>query len=153
LGLIAMTTALLVQPARFLRRFPVKQWSHPSLVSATGFALVLMIFVLDGLINGMLNVLYVIAAGGLANVVTRQSWPYIEKSALPTDQAARMAAHSRDAVRVLKSQGRFVEAKTAWLLALDSLSKTQSNGSAVPALDGPWCDCANDLAWLLATAP
>jgi tetratricopeptide (TPR) repeat protein len=149
LGLIAMTTALLLPTALLIKRFPVQQWDHPSLVSATGCALILNIFVLDGLINGMLNLLYIIAAGGLINVVAARGRPGIKVAAVPKPG---MMAH-QNAGRALKDQGRFAEAKTAWLRALDVSTNESAARPDLAALDQPWCDCANDLAWLLVTSP
>jgi tetratricopeptide (TPR) repeat protein len=150
-GLFGMTTALLLPAALFFGRFPVQQWDHPSLVPATAIALVLNIFVLDGLFNGMNNILYIIAAGGLANVISVRTRPSVKISALSAD--ARVVAQYLDIGRTLKDQGRFAEAKTAWLHALDLLTKRPAAQPVLPVLDQPWCDCANDLAWLLATAP
>ena len=55
--------------------------------------------------------------------------------------------------RALKQQGRFADAKTAWLHALDLLTEWNGGSQTRPARDQEWCDCANDLAWLLATVP
>jgi len=150
-GLIGMTTALLLPSALFLRRFPVQQWDRPDLVSAAGIALVLIIFCLDGLINGMLNILYVIAAGGLANIVSGRARPRAKIAVLSAAHQARVVAQYRDLGRGFKNQGRFAEAKTAWLHALGLLTQGPATRPDRVAYNQPWCDCANDLAWLLAT--
>ena len=149
-GLTAMTTALLLPTALLLRRFPVQQWDHPSMVSATGFALILNLFVIDGLINGMLNLLYTIAAGGLVNVVGAHGRQSIMTAGGPK---TKLMAQYRDVGRAMKNQGRFAEAKTAWLRALDVRNNESAARPGVAALEQPWCNCANDLAWLLVTSP
>jgi predicted Zn-dependent protease len=53
----------------------------------------------------------------------------------------------------LKNQGRFAEAKAEWLGALEMLNQLATAHPAVPRHREQWCDCANDLAWLLVTAP
>ena len=55
--------------------------------------------------------------------------------------------------RSLKDQGRFAEAKTAWLGALDLLTDKMAVRPVHPADFQQWCDCANDLAWFLVTTP
>jgi tetratricopeptide (TPR) repeat protein len=146
-GLIAMTTALLLPSAVFVQRFPPTQWGQPALVSAAGFAVLANIFVLDGLINAMPNILFVIAVGGLANAAWGRTRPEDETGAQPADQAA----HYREAGRALKNEGRLREAKAAWLHALELLHSSQPERPGPVAVEQSWCDCANDLAWLLAT--
>jgi tetratricopeptide (TPR) repeat protein len=150
LGLASMTAALLLPTMLLVKRYPVTQWDQPSVVSATGFALILNVYVLDGLINGMLNLLYVIAAGGLVNVVTARSSQRIKIAA---DPKASTLAQYRDMGRVFKGQARFADAKSAWLRALDVVTNKSVRGIGLAALEQPWCDCANDLAWLLITSP
>jgi tetratricopeptide (TPR) repeat protein len=150
-GLIAMTTALLLPSALFLRRFPVEQWDRPDLISAAGITLVLIIFCLDGLINGMFNLLYIIGSGGLVNIVSGRARPQAKMPVLSAAHQARLAAQYRDLGRAFKNQGDFAEAKTAWLHALDLLTQSPAMRPDCVAYNQPWCDCANDLAWLLAT--
>ena len=139
LGLISMTTALLLPTALLIKRFPVPQWSHANLVSATGFALILNLFVIDGLINGMPNILYVIAAGGLSNIVALRGPQGVKRGIGPQ---ARTMAEYRDLGRAMKNQGRFAEAKTAWLCALDLLTKRPAARPGRAVLELPWSNCA-----------
>jgi tetratricopeptide (TPR) repeat protein len=146
-----MTTALLLPAALFLKRFHVQQWGHETLASAAAFTLLLILFVVDGLINAFPNILYVIAAGGLASIASGRARPDIEKPMRSVNYTARVAAQYRDAGRALKDQGRFAEAKSAWLQALGLLNKGPAGQPDHLALDQGWCDCANNLAWLVAT--
>jgi tetratricopeptide (TPR) repeat protein len=151
-GLLSMVTALLLPAVLFLKRFAVSQWNQPSLAPVAAIAVVIDLCMLDSLFNGMLNVLYIIATGGLMNIVSA-------KAALPTQPSSaenpleEQAAHYRDLGRALKDQGRYLEAKTAWSYALEFRTKLVSAQPNLPLLRRQWCDCANDLAWLLVTAP
>jgi hypothetical protein len=152
-GLALMATSMLLPGVLFLKRFPVKQWDQPSLAPAAVIAVVVDLYLLDGLMNGMINVIYVIAAGGLVNIVPSLAGPQVQRAGSSTGARESMVAWYRSQGRSLKSQGRFKEAKTAWLLALDSLSQHTVDHSAVSADHQQWCDCANDLAWFLVTVP
>ena len=68
-GLVLMATAMLLPAVLFLKRFPVEQWDDPGLAPAVVIAVIVDLYLLDGLFNGMLNVIYIIAAGGLVNIV------------------------------------------------------------------------------------
>lgn len=154
LGLTLMTTALILPVALFLVRFPVVQWRWPNLAHVTVIALIVNLYLLDCLLNAMLNVIYVIAAGGLANIVT--SHPRrTDKAVSAGANREILAARYRAAGRAAKDQGRLAEAKTAWLHALDLLTRLATAQPSVqrPVIDEQWCACANDLAWLLANAP
>jgi tetratricopeptide (TPR) repeat protein len=152
-GLIALTTTLLLPAVLFLKRFPIKLWDQPSLAPAAAIAVVVDLCLLDGLFNGMLNVIYIIAAGGLVNIVSHKAALAAQAAGSATSSAQSHAAHYRDLGRVLKEQRRYLEAKVAWTSALGLLTKEASAHPDVPALRLQWCECANDLAWLLVSAP
>jgi hypothetical protein len=188
LGLCLFTAALLLPPVLFVRRFPVERWSDPDLAPAAVIAVILDLFLLDSLSNGMLNVIYLIAAGGLASVVSSSApmrkvhddnqrapaarpWRKHSNSRTVRIRASRqgdvpiaavacsplprgtLAARYRRLGRTLKDHGRPAEAKTAWLSALDLLTEPLLVPSSTPSLSQDWCDCANDLAWLLLSTP
>jgi tetratricopeptide (TPR) repeat protein len=152
-GLVLMATALLLPGVLFLKRFPVEQWDHPSLAPATVVAVIVDLYLLDGLFNGMLNVIYVIAAGGLVNIVPARGRPQVQKTAWPANSRERLVVRYRSLGRSLKNQGRFAEAKTAWLHALELLTEQTTVHPLDSAHRQQWCDCANDLAWFLVTVP
>lgn len=188
-GLLALTTVLLLPVALFLRRFAAKEWTHADLAPAVAIALVLNLYLFDCLFNGMFNAIYIIAAGGLLNVVGVRPNPWLAhyddirisraddaQSCLPAaeatletsiyqgkahvepsaafhepleNRALRYQALGRD----LKTEGRPAEAKAIWLHALDLWTELTTTCPDRPLLHQHWCDCANDLAWLLANAP
>ena len=151
-GLTLFTTALLLPAVLFLNRFSVQQWAEPGLASAAVIAVVVDVSLLDGLLNGMINLVYIVAAGGLVNIATSRTLV----QALPTSPG--MAALEKQSLayqsagRALRDQGRYLEARNAWSCALDLLSKQLSARPDLPVLRQRWCECANDLAWLLAMA-
>jgi tetratricopeptide (TPR) repeat protein len=78
--------------------------------------------------------------------------PLVQKLAGSTSAEGVLITDYRTAARALRKQGRFTEAKTAWIRALNLLSEP-ANNSDLSARRQQWCDCANDLAWFLVTAP
>jgi tetratricopeptide (TPR) repeat protein len=152
-GLLALTTALLLPAVLFLRQFSVNQWAEPNLAPVAAIAVIVDLCLLDGLFNGMLNVIYIIAVGGLVNVVSARVVLPAELAGSAMTSAAQHAIEYRDLGRTLKDDRRYAEAKTAWCVSLDLLSKLASAQPDHSTLHQQWCDCANDLAWLLANAP
>lgn len=69
LGLWSFTIALILPVLLFALRFPPERWNHPDLAAVTAMAVCLSLFLLDCLANGMLDIIYIIAAGGLVNIV------------------------------------------------------------------------------------
>ena len=156
-GLISLTLAMLLPAGLFLARFPIERWNQPGLAPVAVIATIVDLFLLDCLVNAMPNVIYVIAAGGLFNIVPSRTRS--QTSDHGDDSHARvarteetLAAQYRARGRASKDQGRLVEAKTAWLHALDLHTKLTAADPGRPALHQQWCDCANDLAWLLVNA-
>ena len=151
--------------------------------------MVLNLYLLDCMINGMLNAIYLIAAGGLLNVAgTRLPLlptnhhdgnrgraaepsvpvpgaaasldPRISQVEAIIDQDAgldtpseRLAIRYQMAGREAKAAGRFAEAKAAWVHALDLRTELTTACPDHRILRERFCECANDLAWLLANAP
>jgi hypothetical protein len=170
-GLATMTIAMILPVILFIRRFPVSQWDHPGLAPITGMTVILALFLLDGLSNGFLNPIYIIIAGGVVNInpsrfglqastrggATRAAGGGRDETAVAvtsgsvvpgSDLAGRYQSLGRDA----KDRGQSGEAAAAWQHALDLLTELLVAHPEHPALRRCWCDCANDLAWLLTGA-
>jgi len=188
-GLVALTTVLLLPVALFLRRFTVNQWDRADLAPTVIIALIVNLYVLDCMVNGMFNAIYIIAAAGLLNVAgTRSNARLVHDdngesgradnacSRLPVAKATpgisicqrkahiaadvgfskpqeNLALQYQTLGRDLKTQGRPAEAKAVWLHALDLWTELTTTCPDRSLLNQHWCDCANDLAWLLANAP
>lgn len=67
-GLASLTAMLMLGPGLLLLNVRPSQWLHPALAPAVALALVVVLFTFDSLVNGMLNPLYTIAAGGLTGM-------------------------------------------------------------------------------------
>ncbi len=65
-GLIAFTATLLLPVWLTLKRFPIRHWSHPQVAPAAAMAMVLIIYMVDNLLNAMINPVFMLAAGALA---------------------------------------------------------------------------------------
>jgi tetratricopeptide (TPR) repeat protein len=65
----------------------------------------------------------------------------------------RLGVRYRQLGRALKNEGDFAQAKSAWLFALDLLGAPRSSQRGRRAVSKEWCDCANDLAWLMVSSP
>lgn len=65
-GLAAFTATLLLPVWLTLKRFPIRHWSHPQVAPAAAMAMVLIIYMVDNLLNAMINPVFMLAAGALA---------------------------------------------------------------------------------------
>jgi len=71
-GLVSVTTVLLLPPAKLTLRAPIKRWLAPSAAPAVGLAMAVTIYMLDNLLNAMANPVFVVAAGGLTGLAIRR---------------------------------------------------------------------------------
>jgi tetratricopeptide (TPR) repeat protein len=159
-GLVLIYVAMILPVTRFAWRFPVRLWGLPQMAAASLAAALLSLYMIDCLLNAFVNIIYVTLAGGLNGIELAQ----LHTSATSTKGAThRKPASRQDAVlveglcaidqsyskgRTLKGEGRFEEARGAWLETLDLLDTLTKAHSNQPELRRRWCDCANDLAWL-----
>ena len=107
---------------------------------------------LDGLFNGMLNVVYLAASGGLVNLAVARAVARCTKPGHAITSAETPAIQYQSLGRVFRDQGQYLEAKNAWLCALSFLTKQATAQPSEPIVRRQWCDCANDLAWLFVSA-
>lgn len=69
-GLVSLFTAMLLPiAALFWLRFPARTWAHPKVAPAAVLALMLLVYVVDCILNGLINPLYILATGGIAGLV------------------------------------------------------------------------------------
>ncbi|HEY9826619.1 MAG TPA: O-antigen ligase domain-containing protein, partial [Stenomitos sp.] len=72
LGLASWVAALLVPVLGFvLFRYPVETWQYPQVVPAAVLAIGLILYIIDCLVNGMVNPIYTLVAGGIGGLVAR----------------------------------------------------------------------------------
>ena len=68
-GMFLWTTMLLLPSWLFALRFSARQWRDPAVAPMAVLAVLLGIYLVDCLVNGFLNLSYVVACGGLAGAV------------------------------------------------------------------------------------
>jgi hypothetical protein len=151
-GLALMSTAMLLPVLLFLVRYPAIQWTSPSLAPAAALAVILNLFLIDCLFNAQPNAIYIMIAGGLVGMVPVRH-PRAEHAA-PSGSTSyeSLATRYLAAGRAAKEKGRLAEAKSTWLRVLELLAEQRAARPGDHVIRQQWCDCANDLAWLLVNA-
>ena len=153
-GLTNLYLALILPAALFVWRFPARLWLDPWLASGTVAAVLLGLYIVDCLLNGFPNIIYITLAGGLAGIEPKQlrllppgSGSQAVKRSGSADQLA-LADRNRRLGRALKAEGRLTEAEVVWRQSLDLLDKLRAAYPNNPDLQQRCCDCTNDLVWL-----
>ncbi|MCL2645689.1 MAG: hypothetical protein FWD61_01635 [Phycisphaerales bacterium] len=72
-GLTALTTMILLPVVLFLRRWPAKSWSQPAVAPAAVLAVMLALYMIDNILNAMINPIFVMTAGGMGGVMSAQA--------------------------------------------------------------------------------
>lgn len=178
IGLASLTFAILLPPLLFLKRYPPEQWLDPLVAPAAVFAVILSLYMIDCLANAMINLVYIVAIGGMASAVSSRSrlrhddssihpennFLYlngpsaapayrIPQYASPSSAVETLAGRYTDMGRSLAQRGRRGEAKTAWFHALELWSRAVSNAPDDSRTAAAWSDCCNDLACFLIEEP
>jgi hypothetical protein len=179
-GLLLFYVAMILPAARFVWRCPPGIWCDPRVATGTLVSAFLALYMCDCLLNAFPNMIYVTLAGGLVSInpdrfraiasgrggaasATRAT-PRGHRAQMPAVDAVTagaapgagriiLADRYRSLGRSFKQEGRFDEAESAWRQALDVLTDVLNANPNSPAQRLEWCDCANDLAWLLANHP
>jgi hypothetical protein len=84
-GLTAITTILLLPVLLFLVRFRPSEWNTPQLAPTAALALLLALYMIDNLLNAMINPVYFLCAGGLTGLC---SSPEVKRRSLVQAPAA-----------------------------------------------------------------
>ncbi len=66
IGLSGLCLTILTPAILFFRRFRSRYWSHPMLASLSAMAVLLCLYMIDCLMNAMLNPVFILGAGGLS---------------------------------------------------------------------------------------
>lgn len=89
LGLAAMTASILLPVARLLRLYPASRWGSPEIAPAAALAVLLILYMVDNLLNAMINPIFMLAAGGLAGLDGQEQYATEEvPDYLPAPHAA-----------------------------------------------------------------
>ena len=155
-GLSLFYLSLALPAHRFVFRFAPKLWADPRVAASSLAAALVGLYMIDCLLNGFVNIVYVTLAGGLAGLEPKQLRSNAVRIAVGTAAGAGKivrADHDYNRGRTLKAEGRLEESLAFWRHALNLLSEAMTTDHESLDLKRRWCDCANDLAWLLANAP
>ena len=179
IGLTLFYAALILPAVVFVLRFPPPSWGDPRLAAGSLAAVLLGVYMVDCLMNGFVNIIYVTLAGGLIGLepgrlgviaTARRGTEAAQRGAAgavppaaasgvepagagPSSGRLALADRCRTLGRSFKQDGRPDEAEAAWRQALDVLTGLLQADRNAPEVRRRWCDCANDLAWLRANHP
>lgn len=70
-GLVSLTAAILLPSVVFLIRYPAKLWKHPSVAPAAALVICIILYMLDCVLNAMVNPIFMLASGGIATLVVQ----------------------------------------------------------------------------------
>ena len=71
-GLISLMASFLLPVVRFVQRYPASLWINYKIAPAAVIAVILVLYMIDCLLNAMVNPVYMVACGGLAGLVLKQ---------------------------------------------------------------------------------
>ncbi|MGD9973166.1 MAG: hypothetical protein AB7S77_08915 [Desulfatirhabdiaceae bacterium] len=69
-GLTFLTLVILGPVCMLAYRYPVKNWGQSDIAPASGLAMLLILYMIDSLLNAMVNPIFMLAAGGLMGLKT-----------------------------------------------------------------------------------
>ena len=121
-GLFSWTTVLLLPPWLFLVRYPVQQWKTYTVGPMVVIAALLGLYMIDCLMNGFLNLVYVVASGGLICTLPMNSKRRIsiqdssERGQLPWSPKSRLSCGQvEDPTMLAEPSADPIEAETRML--------------------------------------
>ena len=65
IGLVSLMLTILLPAIVFVVRYPTWLWIHPTLAPAAALSVTLVLYMLDGLLNAMINPLFMLTAGAI----------------------------------------------------------------------------------------
>ncbi len=72
-GLASFTAVILLPVWLTVKRIPIRLWSHPKAAPAAAMAVVLILYMVDNLLNAMINPVFMLMAGALSAQVAPKS--------------------------------------------------------------------------------
>jgi hypothetical protein len=93
-GLVSLYVAMLMPTfSLFWTRYPARLWANKKVAAAAVIALITLLYMVDCLVNAMINPIYILAAGGIAGLVLRRE--RISKKTVQNVPTARMIPSRR----------------------------------------------------------
>lgn len=72
-GVVSLTASLLLPGIGFLQRYPVSLWFNRKVAPGAALTVLLVLYMLDCVLNAMINPIYMLACGGIAGVALKQT--------------------------------------------------------------------------------
>lgn len=72
-GVISLMASILLPAIAFVLLYPAQMWNHHKVASVAVLAVLLVLYMLDCLLNAMINPIYILACGGIAGLVIKQT--------------------------------------------------------------------------------
>jgi len=89
IGVSSLVASLVLPALLLLSRVPLRAWSSPAVAPGASLAVMLVLYMIDSLLNAMLNPVFVLAAGGIVALWGRV--PELRRAAMAQTQQAREA--------------------------------------------------------------
>jgi hypothetical protein len=102
LGLAGLMLALLLPVALLPRRIPVRFWAHPDAGACAVLSVILLLWAVDNLLNGMINPVYLLIAGGLGGLAKVEEACGDENDEIAEEGGADEAAEGGSGVERLR---------------------------------------------------
>jgi|GEM_PF-358592 len=105
-GLFSVTLVLIMPTFLFLLKCPPRLWGKPEYAPIAVISLIPLLFMIDCLLNGMINQVYIIFAGGASGLLAKYGIEALEDSGRPEkDGATELPARHRGDLRVPRHLG------------------------------------------------
>ena len=72
-GVISLTASLLLPALWFLQRYPAAKWHNRKVAPTATLAVLLALYMLDCILNSMINPIYILACGGITGLTIDQT--------------------------------------------------------------------------------
>lgn len=114
-GLFSVALVLILPTLLFLLKCPPRLWGKPEYAPTAVISLIPLLFMIDCLLNGMINQAYIIFAGGASGLLATRGLAGLKESDAPeSDASPANSAPPKTPIQVLRNMGsgRFRESET-----------------------------------------
>jgi O-antigen ligase len=73
IGVISITASLLLPVIGFVQRYPAFLWHNRKVAPAAALAVLLVLYMVDCLLNALINPIYILTSGGIAGLALKQT--------------------------------------------------------------------------------
>ena len=72
-GLVSLFSGFFIPIINFIRTYHSSTWSHPKIAPIAALVVILILYMIDCLLNAMINPIFILACGGIAGLTLKQS--------------------------------------------------------------------------------